>query len=359
MNLIGEHTDYNDGLVLPMAINRWTCVAIAANDVSHSRLVSDDLNQCCRIDLRAPIEPVDRASDESFANHILGMASAIYELGASPINVDMMIHSTLPIGAGLSSSASLEISAGLALSAMCNQPVSREVLARMAQRTEHEFVGTPCGIMDMTIVAGARKDSAMLLDCRTMDLEYIPMPTAEDLTVLIVDTGVRHDLRDGAYADRRESCGQAASMLGVTSLRDVTIDQLSTAALPPLLMRRAEHVVNEIERTRQFADALQSRSYTQLGKLMEASHRSLHDLFEVSCDALDAVVKTASAMRGDGGVCGARMTGGGFGGCVIILAQPSHAESIAKAVALDFEAQFARTPAIYQTNAVGAAGRDS
>jgi len=316
VNLIGEHTDYNDGFVLPIAIDRNVVVVADYATGDRSTLCAIDLDESVTVDLAGPLAPVPG----SFVNYLLGVAAGFAAHGPLP-NLDVALAGTVPAGAGLGSSAALEVAFATLLQQVTGSDNDPLGLAQLCRRGEHEFAGTPCGIMDMLTATMARPGHALLIDCRAPQTPRpIPMPPADEVTVLVADTTLRHDLADGAYAERRRRCRDAATGLGVQSLRDAQISLPAMAALDDRTRRAAQHVCRENQRVLLAAAALVTGDLDALGELMFDSHASLRDLLDVSCEQLDSLVEIAGGMRGaDGGVIGARMTGGGFGGCVVIL----------------------------------------
>ncbi|MHC4108547.1 MAG: galactokinase [Planctomycetota bacterium] len=348
VNLIGEHTDYNEGFVLPMAIDRWTVVVADPTPARQSTLWAIDLEELATANLTAPLEP-----QPTGFSHLLGVAQQFIERGVRLPNIDLAVTSTVPIGGGLGSSAALEVAMATLLEQLAGSRLAPLEKALLCQRAEHTFVATPCGIMDMLVAAAARPDCATLIDCRRNTLTPIPLPPA--VTVLIADTGVRHELAAGAYADRRSACEQVAAKLGVRALRDADASRLQTARLSDTQHRIARHVVHENQRTLLAAAALKTGDHDALGELMFDSHASLRDLFEVSCPQLDTLVEAASAQRGAGGVIGARMTGGGFGGCAVIVCHRDRADAVAQHVRAAYQAAHGRTAEAFATPAVGPA----
>ena len=349
VNLIGEHTDYNDGFVLPIAIDRSTIALAAPRKDSLVNLASASINTPAQFDLAAPIRP----GQPSWANYCRGVAAGLSAAGLAGCGADILFASNVPIGGGLSSSASLEVATAFALLGLWNKltAVSHADLARICQKAEHDFAGAPCGIMDQFIAIAGQSGRALLLDCRSTQIRQIPFddPAA---VLLVVDTKVKHSICDGGYAARRDQCYQAARLLHVPMLRDAGLDDVNRAATAGTItgkhLARARHVVGEIARTLQAAQALQSGDLAAFGLLMYASHRSLADDYEVSCEELDAVVRAASQCPG---VYGARMTGGGFGGCAIVLAQAASANTLSAAITDQFSARFDHPPAIFATRA--------
>jgi galactokinase len=350
VNLIGEHTDYNGGFVLPFALSAG--VAAAAGRRGAGIAVSS--RQRGGRAVTAPGGGLAPGTVSGWAAYPLGMAWALTVAGCPPGGTAIAIDTDLAIGAGLSSSAALECAVGLALADLHGLAVTRPELAALASRAENEFAGAPTGIMDQSAALLCRAGHALLLDCRSGAAEDVPLdPGAAGLTLLVTDTGVRHALNDGRYAARRRSCEEAARALGVASLRDLADRPESLAQLAdPELRRRARHVVTENRRVLAAADLLRRGDLAAVGPLLTESHASLRDDFEVSWPQADVAVASALAA----GAAGARMTGGGFGGSVIALVAAGRAGQVAAAIA----GAFARAgwPAGSVTPAVpSAAGR--
>ena len=325
-NLMGEHTDYNGGLVLPFALAQGvTATASARADgllVLRSGQVPGELTE-------AAVDSLRPGSVTGWAAYPAGVAWALRAEGYPITGASIAFDSDLPLGAGLSSSAALECSAALALTELNGLAVPRPQLAAIARRAENEFVGAPTGIMDQSAALLCQAGHALLLDCRSGIGTAVPLdPPAGGLALLIVDTRARHVLTDGGYATRRLACEDAARALGVRSLRDIT-DSSELAGLDPLLRRRARHVVTENSRVLATATLLRTGRLAQVGPLLTASHASLRDDFEVSWPAADAAVDAAV----QAGACGARMTGGGFGGSVIALVHAERENRVRAAVA--------------------------
>ncbi|MEX1078064.1 MAG: galactokinase [Homoserinimonas sp.] len=337
VNLIGEHTDYNDGFVLPFAINRRTVVALGLRDDrmhgdGHKlRVASSFADEIAEIDF-SQLTP-DRL--HGWSAYPLGVAWALGGFGADLAavpGVDLFIESDVPVGAGLSSSAAIESAVALALNDVWQLGLGRETLARVGQRAENVAVGAPTGIMDQTASLLGRNGSAVFLDCRSLHTELIDLGLERaGLVVLVMDTGVSHSHSTGGYASRRESCEKGARMLGVDSLRDVTTDVLPRARelLDNETFRRVRHVVTENQRVLDTVQALRIDGPGAIGQLLDESHRSMRDDFEISVPELDLAVEVALA----NGAIGARMTGGGFGGAAIALV-PAASVSLVQ-VALD------------------------
>ena len=331
VNLIGEHTDYNDGFVLPFAINRRTVVAVGIRDDRMLRVASSHADEVAEIDL-STLKP---GLLGGWSAYPLGVAWALGEFGADLAGVpglDLFIESDVPVGAGLSSSAAIESAVALALCDVWKLGLSRETLARAGQRAENVAVGAPTGIMDQSASLLGQAGSAVFLDCRSLDVELVTLGFDEaGLVVLIMDTGVSHSHSTGGYASRRASCELAARTLGVKALRDVSVDDLAKAqtVLDDETFRRVRHVVTENQRVIDTVQTLRTQGASAIGDLLDASHRSMRDDFEISVPELDLAVEVALA----NGAIGARMTGGGFGGAAIALV-PAASVSLVQ-VALD------------------------
>jgi len=349
VNLIGEHTDYNEGFVLPIAIDRRTYVGAAANDARVVRVQSLDLNEADAFFLD---EPNSLLKDKWLA-YIAGVAFELEKGGARLCGADLVISSDVPIGAGLSSSAALEISVGAALLALSNEDSEVTSLALTAQRAEHSYVGTRCGIMDQLTVSAAQKSHALLIDCRSLEVKHIELNLPET-TAVICNTNVKHALATSAYNQRRRECEDAVIILRrylptISALRDVNGGDLRNHAgeLPDLLYRRAQHVITENARTLEAAITLKDGDVEKFGRLMSASHASLRDDYEVSCAELDLMVELACSCDG---VFGARMTGGGFGGCTVNLVRSDEVESFTRFISKEYRGRTRIDADIYAVN---------
>ncbi len=328
VNLIGEHVDYNDGLVLPFAIDARTYCALRIRDDGRIRIASVQNASGGAIDIfESAISELAPKTGPNWSRYILGV---IWALGVKE-GVEILVDSEVPMGAGLSSSAALECSIAVAINHRLQLGKSLSELARITQQAENEYVGVPCGIMDQSISLMGREGHALLLDCRDLTTRQIRVDFARfGLKLLIVDTRAHHELVDGGYAERRNQCEAAAAKLGVKALRDVTIDDLNLARtkLTDLEFKRARHVVTEINRVQRSVTALAEDDFAQFGSFLNASHNSLRDDYNVSCAELDLAVTTALAQ----GALGARMVGGGFGGSAIALIRESDAGAIAQSI---------------------------
>ena len=359
VNLIGEHTDYNDGFVLPMAIGRRTYAAGAAR--SDRRIVAQSLSTeaSVEIDLDRPGAP----RQGHLGDFVEGTARALLARGVAVGGANLLIDTEVPMGAGLSASAALELSVGLALASLAGAgEVSRVTLALAGQAAEHEYVGTRCGIMDQYIAALGEEAHALLIDCRSLEQRSVPM-ALPGASILVCDTRVKHDLASSEYNLRRADCERAVAILaplvpGVRALRDVTLSDLARHehALPEVVRRRARHVVTENERTLTAASAFESGDLARAGAQMTASHASLRDDYEVSAPELDAAVDAALSVPG---VFGARMTGGGFGGCAVVLVQNDAISAVTIAVSAKLRTEFGRDPEIFSSSAHAGAREES
>ncbi|MES2705474.1 MAG: galactokinase [Verrucomicrobiota bacterium] len=341
VNLIGEHVDYSGGFVLPAAIDRRVTLTAWPLRDRILRVRSRHETEAVEIDLTQSL----RKGHPSWANYVKGVAAGFQERGIALPGLEIEIDSTVPAGAGLSSSAALEVSTATLLETVTGNLLDPTEKALLCQRAEHEFAGVPCGIMDQFASVHGREGHALLLDCRDRTFEHIPMSDPA-VSLLIFDTKVKHQLATSAYARRRASCEAAAASLGVETLRDATLEQLEAANLDPETHRRARHVITEIARTAEAASALKSGGWAAAGKLMRASHLSLRDDFEVSCAELDFAADTALTMDG---VFGCRMTGGGFGGCAVALVATAAVGEISTRLTSAYQARTGITPAVFLT----------
>jgi galactokinase len=344
VNIIGEHTDYNDGFALPAAIDLAIVVAAAPRADRRVRARSLALDAAIEFDLDAPPAP-----SGDWGDYIRGVASMLRREGCEIGGADLMIAGDLPMGAGLSASAALEIAIAVALTNLARRAIDKVELAKLCQRAENEFVGARCGVMDQYASCCGVAGHALLLDCRTLRAE--PIAIAPSARLVVCDSMVRHRIAGGEYNQRRRECEQAVALLaprvpGVAALRDVTLDALArnAEALPDVLYRRARHVIGENARTLRAAAALKDGDLSECGRLMNLSHESLRDDYEVSCPELDSLVAIA---RGLPGVHGARMMGGGFGGCVIALVDASAAEPIVATIRAAYGEALGGTPSVF------------
>ncbi|MCC6231332.1 MAG: galactokinase [Verrucomicrobiales bacterium] len=353
VNLIGEHTDYNDGFVLPAAIEFETWAAAAPRTDRQVRLVAGNRGEHAEFDLDHATHPGTR----HWSDYIRGIAVELERDGYRLPGAEIWFAGSIPEGAGLSSSAALEMSVGMAFLHLAGVTPDRARLARAGQLAEHHFAGTRCGIMDQFVSAHAQSDHAILLDCRSLAYRHIPLP--ESLRLVICNSGVTHELASSEYNKRREQCEAGVTQLrttlpGIRALRDVTPEQLQHlgARLDPVVLQRCRHVITENARVESFAQALAQHDLAAVGRLMEESHHSLRNDYEVSCNELDALVQFAQAAPG---CVGARMTGGGFGGSTINLVQEQHVEAFKEFVEGGFERAVGTTPRIHITRAAAGA----
>lgn len=346
VNLIGEHTDYNEGFVLPMAIDRYTVLAGERSPKREVTLHSVTTGETATFSLGTGVQ----RGLPGWSNYVRGVVAGFQARGLKVGGFHAVIDSTVPFGGGVSSSAALEVATATLLEAMSGHKLDPMDKALLCQHAEHQFAGVPCGIMDQFTAVFARQDQALLLDCRSCT--STPVPLADpDITVLIVNSNVRHKLVDGVYASRREQCEVAARALNVVALRDATPGQLEAAraAIDPTVFRRARHVITENERTLQAARFIQTSEWAKVGELMYASHASLRDDYEVSCAELDTIVRIAQSIGESGGVIGCRMTGAGFGGCAVSLVQTSAAKTIARKIQELYENKTGTMPGIFSS----------
>ena len=349
VNLIGEHTDYNDGYVMPAAIDFNTWVAFAPREDRKLVVYSENVAEGVEFDLGAP-SPRPR---HHWGDYVFGVAVMLEQAGHQLRGADLLIFGDVPIGAGLSSSASIEVATGYALLNNSGLSVDPVALAKLCQKAENDFVGTRCGIMDQFISCCGHARRALMLDCRSLDYRLFPLPP--DVSLAICNTMVKHELASGEYNMRRAECEAGVRRLAqdlpyVRALRDVTLADLERYGrdLPNTTFRRCRHVVSEDARVLEAASALESGDVAAFGRLMAESHRSLREDYEVSCPELDLMVKLASQAKG---VFGARMTGGGFGGCTINLVQGEHVEAFKRTVGRGYEQATGRSPEIYVSSA--------
>ncbi len=335
VNVIGEHTDYNDGFVLPMAIERYAVMAADSSSSSSSCSVFDThFKESATIDVSAPVTK----GPPKWSNYVRGVMAGFQQRRMKIPALDVAFTSTVPLGGGLSSSAALEVCTATLFEAVTGKTIDPVEKALLCQQAEHEFAGVPCGIMDQFISVMGRENHLLLLDCRSRRTELVPM-NDPSVALLIVNTNVKHELGSGEYAKRRAQCEAAAKILGVPSLRDASADALEDARskMDEVVYRRARHVIGEIERTVHAAEGIRASNWPTVGNLMYASHASLRDDYEVSCAELDAVVEIAEGIGIKGGVYGCRMTGGGFGGCAVALVKADAVEAISKKIANDYK----------------------
>jgi galactokinase len=344
VNLIGEHIDYCDGFVLPFAIDRYIVMAAALNGTNEARVATALGGEPAILPLNVPQE----ISSPKWANYLRGVFQGFQQRGHHLPGFDAYILSSVPGGAGLSSSAALECCVATLLEGLVDTVLDTKEKALLCQKAEHDFAGVPCGIMDQFASAFGKPNRLILIDCKTGEPELVPFENP-DLTVLIANTMVHHELSDGGYAARRKNTEDGLAVIGKASWRDVTPADVEAHwdALGDPVNRRSRHVVGEIARTIAAAEALAKNDFEALGPLMAASHDSLRDDFEVSCTELDLMVDIARAIGRSGGVIGARMTGGGFGGSTVTLCESSKAREIAATLSNKYQETTGITPQIF------------
>lgn len=345
VNLIGEHTDYNDGFVLPMAINHGTVVAAAKRADRRVHVHSLNLRESAEFDLDRP-GPRKRGI---WLDYVEGVAQALLGRGLKLAGADLALTSDVPIGGGLSSSAALEMSVGTALTGISGEEIDRIALALAGQEAEHKYVGMKCGIMDQFIASLGKAGHALLIDCRKLEGTLVPLGV-QDMTVVVCDSRVKHALASSEYNARRAECEQGVAMLRellpeIRALRDVRLSVFERLQerLPEVVRRRCRHVVSENERTLSAVRALQAGDVEEFGRLMAASHQSLRDDYEVSCRELDILVESAQSVPG---VAGAGMTGGGFGGCTVNLVHKDATERFRETVTREYLGKTGQEPLI-------------
>jgi len=352
VNLIGEHTDYNDGFVLPMAIDRAVWIAARRRDDQRVRMLALDFGNA-RAEFRLD-QPIERDSANAWSNYVRGVAWALQQRGAKLCGLDLAIHGNVPRGAGLASSAALEVCAVTTFVEMASVAISKIEIAQLCQRAENDFVGVKCGIMDQFVSTLAQAEHALWIDCRDLSYQSVPLPRGA--TIVIGDTAKRRGLVDSEYNTRRAECEQAARFFGVKALRDVSIEMFKQHEhdLPRLVAQRARHVITENARVLEAVAAAKQNDLATFGALMNASHESLRDDYQVSCSELDAMVEIARTQRG---CLGARLTGAGFGGCTVNLVLDDAVEAFVAKVAREYQQRTGLTPHLYVCRAMGGASR--
>ncbi|MGI9271901.1 MAG: galactokinase [Woeseiaceae bacterium] len=334
VNIIGEHTDYNGGFVLPTSTALFTQVAAKPRDDRKLQVTSSTVAEACVFDL----DDIQRAITVGWIDYIKGVAAELQLAGIELRGASLEVDSNIPLGAGLSSSASLELSVAKALLAIAGEDMADSELAKLCQRAEHNFAGVRCGIMDQFTLACAKKGHAILLDCRTLRAEQIALP--EHAGFILTDSGARHSLTDGDYNNRADECAEAVALLqsvdpAISQLRDLSMDVLEAnrASLGDLLFRRCRHVVSENLRVKESVEALEDGDIERLAALIDACHDSLRDDFEVSCDELEALVAAANSSSL---VLGSRMVGAGFGGCVLSVCESDDIDMAASEIRANY-----------------------
>ncbi|HMH42365.1 MAG TPA: galactokinase [Pyrinomonadaceae bacterium] len=355
VNLVGEHTDYNEGFVMPAAINFSTFVAITKRDNSVVKIHSDIFKEEAEMDLAKP----PARCRKHWSDYPFGVAIKLKEAGHDICGANLFVHGEVPLGSGLSSSAAIEVSAGLALSDISGAKIDRLGLAKICQKAENEFVGARTGLMDQFIACFGKADHAVMLDCRSLESRALAVP--DDVKLVVCNTMVKHELASSEYNARRGQCEEGVRILSqhlpdVNSLRDVTPEDVERcrAELGEVIFKRCLHVTTENDRVLKAADALRDRDLQSFGRLMYESHDSLRDDYEVSCKELDVMVDLAKQVKG---VFGARMTGGGFGGCTINLVSVQAVDEFTQSIRNSYEQATGKHPEVYICSAADGAER--
>ncbi len=348
VNLIGEHVDYNDGFVLPIAMSQALYVVAGPADDGQVAVHSTAFGETVRFAADEPGPP----GSPMWTNYVRGVARMLLNQGVQLKPARLLIHSDVPVGGGVSSSAALEVGTAMALLALAGQRLDPIPLALLARQAEHQYANSPCGIMDQFICVLGKKDHALLLDCRSQKHEQLPL-RFPDTVLAVMNTQVKHEIGGSEYPVRQRQCQEGLAVLKaghpqIASLRDVTLEHLTSceSRMDAVAFSRCRHVVSEIRRTQQAAAALRHHDAAEFGRLMTESHVSLRDDYAVSCPELDALVDLATGVAG----ChGARMTGGGFGGCAIALIHRSAEQPLCEAIARDYDTQFKKPALVYVT----------
>ncbi|WP_022941633.1 galactokinase [Psychromonas hadalis] len=343
VNLIGEHTDYNDGFVLPCAINYQTMVAASPRKDNIVRVISVDYGN--ELDQFSLTEKIEFNDTKMWSNYIRGVVKCLLDAGYQFSGADIVVSGNVPQGAGLSSSAALEVVIGQTFKTLYDLKITQQEIALNGQKAENEFVGCNCGIMDQLISACGQENHSLLIDCRSLDTAPISMP--ETLIIMIINSNKKRGLVDSEYNTRRVQCELAARKFNVPALRDLSIEQLEQGAdkLDEVTYRRARHVITENARTLKAADALQAQDLKLMGQLMAESHASMRDDFEITVPEVDCLVELVKQQLGDEG--GVRMTGGGFGGCIVALMSADKVDAVKNAVESHYEKQTGLKESIY------------
>jgi len=352
VNLIGEHTDYNDGFVLPCAIDYQTVISCAKRDDNIVRVIAADYNN--EEDSFSLDSPIIKHETQQWPNYVRGVVKHLQLRDKNFGGADLVISGNVPQGAGLSSSASLEVAVGKTFQHLYNLPLDGVQLALNGQEAENQFVGCNCGIMDQLISSLGKKDHALLIDCRNLETRAVSIP--EDAAVVIINSNFKRTLVGSEYNTRREQCEAGAHFFGKKALRDVTLDEFNTAIddLDPVVAKRVRHILTENIRTVEAADALARGDFVRMGQLMAESHASMRDDFEITVPQIDTLVEIVKAAIGEKG--GVRMTGGGFGGCIVALVPQDLVPVIEQAVAQEYQAKTGIKETFYVCKASAGAG---
>jgi len=355
VNLIGEHTDYNDGFVMPVALELATYVAVGPREDRALHVFSADFDELCTI----PLDDRSPRPDNHWSDYVRGVAGVLTTLGLKLRGANLVIVGGVPMGSGLSSSAAVEVATAFALLHNSGCALDRKQIALACQQAENEYTGARCGIMDQFIACFGRKGNALLIDCRSLQSQLLPL--RPECRIAICNTGVKHGIASGEYNNRRAECEQAVAYLisrlpRIEALRDVTLSELQEfgQGMPQLAFRRARHVVTENERVLDAAETLRTGEMERFGQLMLASHESLREDYEVSCDELNIMVSLAGKIEG---VLGARMTGGGFGGCTVNLVRQDSVAHFQEEIAAGYQSATGIAPQIYVCEAADGASR--
>jgi galactokinase len=357
VNLIGEHTDYNDGFVMPAAVNFSTYVAIAARPDRRLVICSKEFPGTYEFD----VDALPEKRTGAWSDYTLGVASVLQQRGHKLRGANLLVHGEVPLAAGLSSSAALEVASALAWMSLSGSQLPLPEIAQLCQQAENTFVGARVGIMDQFVSCMGKAAHAFLLDCRSLQFQFVPLPPA--IRLVVCNTMVKHDHATGAYNTRREECEEGVRYFAkwdpaVRALRDVSVELLNEhiGDLPAAIGKRCSHVVRENQRTLDAADALANGNLPRVGTLMRESHDSLRDLYQVSCKELDIMVESAAGLPG---FVGGRMTGGGFGGCTVNLVREEEAENFAQQIADRYQQATGISPQVYLCTAEDGAGEIS
>jgi galactokinase len=349
VNLIGEHTDYNDGFVMPAAVGFSTYVAIAARPDRKLIIHSEEFPGDFEFDL----DHLPERRTGAWCDYVIGIASVLQRRGLKLQGANLLVHGEVPIGSGLSSSAAVEVASAFALMSQGETQLPLPEVAKLCREAENTFVGARVGIMDQFVSCMGKAGHAFFLDCRSLEFQFVPIPAG--IRLVVCNTMVKHDLATGAYNTRREECEEGVRCFAkwdptMRALRDVSVEMLDQHVhdLPATIGKRCTHVVRENQRTLDAARAFTEGDLARVGELMRESHRSLRDLYEVSCRELDIMVEAA---QGRPGFCGGRMTGGGFGGCTINLVRETNSEEFAQRIAESYRQQTGITPQVYLCSA--------
>jgi galactokinase len=353
VNLLGEHTDYNDGFVMPCAIGFSTRVAISSRQDRKLVIRSEEFSEQFEFDL----DNLPARGKGVWSDYVLGVAVMLRQIGHPTPGASLLVRGEVPIGAGLSSSAAIEVASALALMSLNGAALPLPEVAKLCQKAENVFIGARVGIMDQFVSCLGKAGHALLLDCRSLEFKLIPIP--QNVRLVICNTMVKHDHANGAYNRRREECDEGVKLLSrwypkIRALRDVSVEQLvqHKAEIPETIYKRCLHVVSENQRVLEGGKYLTDGDVEQFGALMQQSHCSLRDLYEVSCRELDVMAEIARSLKG---YCGGRMTGGGFGGCTVNIVRAADAETFAKQISERYQVEIGIKPDVYVCSAANGA----